>query len=53
MFKFAIELKNPQSGSMLHLTVDADTAMEAINEAKAWNPGYSEMVSCQMVKGNG
>ena len=49
---FSVELKNPQSGSMLHLNVEADTAMEAINEAKAWNPGYSEMVSCQMVKGN-
>lgn len=52
MFKFAIELKNPQSGSMLRLVVDADTAMEAIRKAKAWNPGYSEMVSCQMIKGN-
>lgn len=52
MMKFAVELKNPQSGSMLCLLVDADTALSAINEAKAWNPGYTEMVSCQMVKGN-
>ena len=52
MFKFAIELKNLQSGSMLHLTVDADTAMDAIKEAKAWNPGYTEIVSCQMIEGN-
>lgn len=52
MMTFFVELKNPRSGSMLRLNVEADTAMEAINEAKAWNPGYSEMVSCQMVKGN-
>ena len=52
MFKFAIELKNPQSGSMLRLRVDADTAMAAIKVAKVWNPGYSEMVSCQMIEGN-
>lgn len=49
---FAIELKNPRTGSMLRLLVDADAAIAAINDAKAWNPGYTEMVSCQMVKGN-
>lgn len=52
MMTFFVELKNPRSGWMLDLNVEADTAMEAINKAKAWNPGYSEMVSCQMVKGN-
>lgn len=52
MMTFSVELRNPQSGSMLRLVVDVDTAMEAISKAKAWNPGYSEMVSCQMIKGN-
>lgn len=51
MMMFSVELKNPQTGSMHHLKVDADSALEAINAAKAWNPSYSEIVSCQMVKG--
>ena len=52
MMTYAIEMKNPHTNSLLNIIVEAPTALEAIAKAKAWNPGYSELVACELLKAN-
>ena len=46
---YAISLFNQHTSSHLVVNVTAETALEAIAEAKAWNPGYTELEACELI----
>lgn len=46
---YAISLINQHTGSRIVVNVTAETALDAIAEAKAWNPGYTKLEACELV----
>ena len=49
---YSVSLINDRCNFRKFLEVKADTATEAIQKAKAWNPGYDRCEACSVVKFN-
>lgn len=46
---YRIALINERLNTRLFLNITAETALDAIAEAKAWNPGYETLEACTLI----
>lgn len=52
MITYSITLKGKNDAVTKVVTVDSDTALQAMSKAKAEYPSYTDVVECKIVKVN-